>query len=156
VHQTRACCSAYPGPSVHLPQFISFVPPGRGVLAPGRRSQGRERASNIYAFTDLVFTRNIFQVQHRLDYLGLGLSVKSENRGKVERSSHNHQQPLARTRIAPLQCKGMAAKNFKISNRAAICAQSELHPKSKKQKALSCSPMKTECSRVFFLICTTH
>ena len=41
-HQTRACCSAYPGPSPS--NFFSYLP-------------------------DLVFNDSSFQVQHRLDYL---------------------------------------------------------------------------------------
>ena len=137
MHQTRACCSAYPGPSVHLPQFISFVPPGRGVLAPGRRSQGRERASNIYAFTDLVFTRNISQVQHRLDYLGLGLSVKSENReerskGRLTTTS-SHSQERGPPRYS---AKEWQPKTSRFSTGPPSVLKASYIPKAKSKKHL--------------------
>ena len=48
-HQTRACCSAYPGPSPSI-FFTSFSP-------------------KYPYLPDLVFDDSLFQVQHRLDYL---------------------------------------------------------------------------------------
>jgi len=121
------------------PSMFFFCAPweGGGVLAPGRRSQGRERASNIYAFTDLVFTRNISQVQHRLDYLGLGLSVKSENReerskGRLTTTS-SHSQERGPPRYS---AKEWQPKTSRFSTGPPSVLKASYIPKAKSKKHL--------------------
>jgi hypothetical protein len=78
-HQTRACCSAYPGP----PPSIFLLYPSRGGARArpwvSRRGAGSELPICILPpkypnLPDLVLNDNLFQVQHRFDYWELRIS----------------------------------------------------------------------------------